>query len=157
RPGRVWFPAELLSPPAWILTTPVAHGVSPASGRQQAFFHLLVLGLLLLLGTASPVPSQAASDAEGKVRIKRSSAGPIEWALAKGVTAPSPDCGANSLYVFLRLHGVNSSLKQIKQEVPLNEQGASMLDLREAASRAGVDALVIQAAPVGLADKLPSI
>jgi hypothetical protein len=89
--------------------------------------------------------------------LRTSSASPLHGVLAPSVDSDSPDCGANSLYVFLRLHGVECSLDAVRNEVRVTAQGASMLDLKEAAGRNSVDAAVLSTSPPELFRRLPAI
>jgi hypothetical protein len=94
----------------------------------------------------------------GPPPLKRSSPPPIQDAFAKDLVSHDPDCGGNSLYVFLRLKGTRCSLGQIKQEVPMTGQGASLLALKEAARKFKVDAAVVRVNPSELVQNhLPAI
>jgi hypothetical protein len=53
-------------------------------------------------------------------------------------------CGINSLYIFLRLHGVTLPFSTVENELKVNQLGHSMLDLRNCAVRAGVPCSVRQ-------------
>jgi hypothetical protein len=89
--------------------------------------------------------------------LRTSSGAAPRGALAPSVEADSPDCGANSLYVFLRLHNVGCSLADVRDEVRVTDHGASMRELKEAAGRHGLDAVVLSASPAELFTRLPAI
>jgi hypothetical protein len=86
-----------------------------------------------------------------------SPATPIEGALSRELEQPTPDCGANSLYILLRLNGVNCERHTIHSEVPITGNGASMMDLQLAATRYGLHTKVAQILPRDLLKLGPSI
>lgn len=108
-------------------------------------------------GTGVPALPENKLRASREEPLKTSSPPPVERALAKTIASDAPDCGANALYVFLRLYNVDCSLDEVRQEVPLTEQGASMLDLKAAAGRHGTRTAVISTPPTGLVERLPAI
>jgi len=89
--------------------------------------------------------------------LKISSAQQLKGVLSDRITSNSPDCGANALYVFLRLRGIGRTLSEVRKEVPLTALGASMLDLKKVANRLGVNASVINTSSSGLVDRVPAI
>lgn len=92
-----------------------------------------------------------------KMSLHRSSPPPITGVLPKSLEAPSPKCGVNALYVFLRLHNVSCSYEDLSRELPLEEKGANMLDLKIVSHSHGCEAEVIQIGPFQLAAKLPAV
>jgi hypothetical protein len=123
--------------------------------------HRLTLVGAVMLTLAPAAAGRAGAEEtrrEGRPRpLRVSSAAPLRGVLAPSVDSDSPDCGANSLYVFLRLHGVERSLEAIRNEVRVTAQGASMLELKEAAGRNGLDAAVLNTSPAELFGRLPAI
>jgi hypothetical protein len=126
--------------------------------------------LVSMLGLVRDIMGQEASqpqygiDREGRVRItgyvpklKESNPPPMKYALPKGFESTTADCGANSLYVFLRLHGVGCKLEDIRRQVPITDRGASMLDLKEAANKYNLKTEVVKTSAMSLLDKLPVI
>jgi hypothetical protein len=103
-------------------------------------------------------------DEHGKIHVKKvdkvlkhSSPPPLNGVLPEGLEKQTPECGVNALYVFLRLQNIICPLAEIKQEVPFNEKGASLLDLKETASKHGITSDIIHASPSALDSRLPAI
>jgi len=94
---------------------------------------------------------------QGPNELKRSTPPPVTGALPKEVENPRPECGPNAMYVFLRLRNVACELAKLKREIPLEENGVSMLHLRGAAQRYGVDVSVLQVTPSQLTAATPAI
>src|SRR5262249_7183968 len=69
---------------------------------------------------------------------------PIEGAVSSEVANTAPDCGANALYVLLRLLNVSCSRSAIKANVLTTGAGAGMLDLKQAAEKFGVESAIVQ-------------
>ena len=69
----------------------------------------------------------------------------------EGMFAPTPDCGANCMYFLLKLHGIDVSLEQMADEIPVVGQGASLLDLKNAAENNGIPLEVLEVTPDELA------
>lgn len=80
-----------------------------------------------------------------------------EGTVSKGYERKSPDCGANALYVFLRIHKRTCSRSEIRGEVPITGKGASLLDLQRVARRFKLPCKIIQFSPANIASHLPSI
>ncbi len=67
-------------------------------------------------------------------------------------------CGANVLYLFLRLHGVAASHAELLREVPVGENGTSLEDLRRIARQHGLEVEVVRATPKSLSSvRFPAI
>lgn len=90
-------------------------------------------------------------------KLVTSDTGPVKGAISKDVEALNPDCGANSLYVFLRACGIRCSREHIHKLVPVTGSGASMKDLQDAALKYGVETAVVKLRPTSLASYSPSI
>lgn len=58
-----------------------------------------------------------------------------------------PYCGANSLYMFLRISGVTVRYEDLKKEVPVSENGASCLELQGCSEKHGVPLEVLSIKP----------
>lgn len=122
------------------------------------------VALVLSLG---PVAAAAGQDGgqPGPVVGKRffrgelhySVAKPIEGAIARELEEPTPDCGANALYLLLRLNGIACDRKALHGEVPVTGKGASMTDLTLAAARFGLSTDVVRILPEDLFKCGPSI
>ena len=69
----------------------------------------------------------------------------------KDMFAPTPACGANCMYFLLKLHGIDVSLEQMADEIPVIGQGASLLDLKNAAEQNGMPVEVLEVTPDELA------
>ncbi|MBX9789460.1 MAG: hypothetical protein K2Y37_11140 [Pirellulales bacterium] len=65
---------------------------------------------------------------------------PIEW--EKGAA-----CGANCLYLLLNLEGHPARLSEIRSELPIEGQGASLAQLLDCAEKRGLQATVRQVSP----------
>jgi len=72
---------------------------------------------------------------------------PVVGALPRTLERPNPDCGVHALYIFLRLTDCECALDQIRAELPLTDQGATILELRDGAVRHGVPAEVVSGSP----------
>jgi len=66
-------------------------------------------------------------------------------------------CGANSLFVWLRLKHVDCELERLREEVPVSERGSNMADLVEVAKRYGQDARVVEGPLRDYRDEVPFI
>lgn len=69
----------------------------------------------------------------------------------KEMFAPTPACGASCMYFLLRLHDIDVSLEQMADEIPVTGQGASLLDLKNAAEQNGMPVEVLEVTPDELA------
>jgi hypothetical protein len=70
-----------------------------------------------------------------------------------GVSVPAPSswrsnalCGANSAYVFLKLHGISALYPDVVSGIPADERGSALDDMRRYLSR-HFDVAVVQATP----------
>src|SRR5258708_1847438 len=107
-----------------------------------AVAHLSLVGVLFLaassFGDDTPPGTRMTIDKDGKLRLapelRPLKLAPNPNAASLPSVAIAPDCGANSLYVLLKLLGVRPSWDQIRASVPITGPGASMLDLKETAA-----------------------
>ena len=51
----------------------------------------------------------------------------------------SPHCGPSSLYLFLRMHGIDISVDDVKKRVPATDKGTSLHDIHRSAVDFGID------------------
>ncbi len=112
---------------------------------------LLFIALLLL--PAWPAPAQIAP----ADRMKPPTDMPTleHFPRAEGVpreirVAFAPECGANSLFFFLRLNGVDVTRVACLRDVPSTGRGASLDDLAQAAGRHGLKVKPLQVSMAGL-------
>lgn len=61
-----------------------------------------------------------------------------------------PYCGANSLYLMLALHGISTSPGKVRAAVPTEEQGASLLEIKNGAIEFGLPVEVLEIRPAQL-------
>jgi hypothetical protein len=73
------------------------------------------------------------------------------WRVAK-------KCSVNSLYVFLRLHGQETTYEKVEERLPVRKTGTNLAEMRQCAGEFGLNSQVIKATPDMLAScPLPAI
>jgi hypothetical protein len=129
----------------------VCSATQDASGSREAYrgchratcvFFILLL-YLLEPSTAEAQPSTGS----------RNEAGLIESSWRE-----TRYCGPNALYLWMRTNGWNGTLADVRRQVPLGDNGCSMMDLWRGAEAFGVKAQVVKADIAGLSrSQLPVI
>ena len=110
----------------------------PARGSfLRAVGSSLVLSLLATLVLGQVAQADEASAAESSA-----SEASVDDDFWQKIGRRRAECGVNSLYIFLRLHGLDVSYDQVSQTFPGDVFGRSLLDLKEAASQFDVDSSV---------------
>ncbi len=67
-------------------------------------------------------------------------------------------CGANSVFAFLEMLGVDSSYDELVDELEVSKQGATLKDLRDSVAKRGVRCRLVKATPEELTDiPIPAI
>lgn len=66
---------------------------------------------------------------------------------AMDIWQTGPYCGLNCLYVLLRLHGRRVSYDKLKNEVRTTQRGATLLELKTAAARHGLEMSILKVSP----------
>jgi hypothetical protein len=107
--------------------------------------------------TLSQAPTPSSHDLHPPKVIRFSNARPVEGAISPDVTSATPDCGANSLFVFLKSSGVPCLLSDIRASVPTTGVGASLKDLKECASTYGLSTSIVKIRPTDLHECIPCI
>ncbi|MGO9471241.1 MAG: cysteine peptidase family C39 domain-containing protein [Isosphaeraceae bacterium] len=69
---------------------------------------------------------------------------------AMDIWQTGPYCGLNCLYVILRLHGRQISYDKLKNEVRTTLDGATLLELKTAGTRYGLEMSVLKVSPQGM-------
>jgi hypothetical protein len=113
------------------------------------------LSTLVLWAVAGPLmPEVPESNPDGILMFAPSPVAPRDidaW-------QTGPYCGANALFVMLRLNGISVSAEALRKEVPVADKGASMLDLKRTALRYGLPVDVFELDPPQLRNQpLPLI
>jgi len=94
---------------------------------------------------------------EGR-ELKRYSTATVPDGTWKWKSTVSPECGANSLYVMLRLRDVPVNHDVLRTRLPTKGDGASLLQLKEEATSLGLHVANYETTPAGLGDyELPLI
>jgi ABC-type bacteriocin/lantibiotic exporter with double-glycine peptidase domain len=88
---------------------------------------------------------------------KKSSPQPIEGVIPTKVGEPKPECGLNALYMLLKLRDRSCTYDDLARELPLEKKGLSMLALRDASRRHGLNCEVAEAPPASLTPYVPLI
>ncbi len=77
---------------------------------------------------------------------------------AEDIWQTAPYCGANCLYILLKLNDKEVSYTDLRRDIPTTAKGASLLDLQRSAERNGLTTEVISISPADIARlKLPVI
>jgi len=114
-----------------------------------------LLILLLLTQSEDPRSSQGAHAPlvpdESVAKVAREAGLDVATIVPKispeDIWQTAPYCGVNCLYVFLRLNDLKVTQAELKKEVPTTLNGASMLDLQNAARHFGLETEVVAANP----------
>lgn len=100
------------------------------------------IGLVLLLLETMVAPGGSSSRGEDSPGTLR----PLSGGSSGSWRTPL-FCGVNSMYVFLRLQGVQVSHQEMEADLPVSARGSTLRDMREVARRHGVAARVVRATP----------
>jgi Peptidase C39 family len=93
------------------------------------------------------------------IPIPRASSKPASptWAITDPVRGSMRACGANCLFVWLRLRHVDCQLERLRDEVPVSDRGSNMADLVEVAKKYGESARVVEGSLPGFSVHVPFI
>jgi ABC-type bacteriocin/lantibiotic exporter with double-glycine peptidase domain len=59
-------------------------------------------------------------------------------------------CGANAVFIALRLNDVDANYERVMQRLPINERGTTLREMRDGLASFGLDAQVVRATPDSL-------